>query len=91
MRRIVLGAMVLLVLGIDSGRAQGDDPVARGEYLFRAANCQSCHTDVKNKGELLAGGRALGATTTSSPPCATGGRPTAAITIRRFPIPPTPR
>ncbi len=59
MRRIVLGAMVLLVLGIDSGRAQGDDPVARGEYLFRAANCQSCHTDVKNKGELLAGGRAL--------------------------------
>jgi mono/diheme cytochrome c family protein len=35
------------------------DPVARGEYLFRAANCQSCHTDAKNKGKLLAGGRAL--------------------------------
>jgi mono/diheme cytochrome c family protein len=35
------------------------DALARGEYLFRAANCQSCHTDEKNQGELLAGGRPL--------------------------------
>ena len=59
LRRAALGAMVWLVLGMVGARAQNDDLVARGEYLFRAANCQSCHTDVKNKGELLAGGRAL--------------------------------
>jgi mono/diheme cytochrome c family protein len=36
-----------------------DDPVARGEYVFRAGGCYSCHTDVKNKGPALAGGRPL--------------------------------
>ncbi|RMD62361.1 MAG: hypothetical protein D6826_07560 [Alphaproteobacteria bacterium] len=35
------------------------DPVARGAYIFRAAGCLACHTDVKNKGAPLAGGRAL--------------------------------
>lgn len=34
------------------------DPV-RGLALFSAAGCQGCHTDVKNKGKLLAGGRAF--------------------------------
>ena len=33
--------------------------VARGEYLFRAAGCASCHTDVDNEGPYLAGGRAI--------------------------------
>lgn len=32
---------------------------ARGEIVFAAGNCTSCHTDLKNKGPLLAGGRAL--------------------------------
>ena len=31
----------------------------QGEYLFRAAGCAGCHTDEKNKGAPLAGGRAL--------------------------------
>ena len=31
----------------------------RGAYLFIAADCMACHTDVKNKGALMAGGRAL--------------------------------
>lgn len=31
----------------------------RGAYLFAAANCGGCHTDVKNRGALLAGGRPL--------------------------------
>jgi len=46
---------------IGRGAAQtGDDsPQARGEYVFKAAGCQGCHTDEKNKGEFLAGGRAL--------------------------------
>ncbi len=35
------------------------DPVADGAYLIRAAGCVSCHTDHKNDGEMLAGGRAL--------------------------------
>lgn len=33
--------------------------LAHGAELFAAAGCQGCHTDVKNKGALLAGGRAL--------------------------------
>ena len=35
------------------------DAVSRGEYLFTAADCTSCHTDIKNSGLVLAGGRAL--------------------------------
>lgn len=31
----------------------------RGAYVFAAAGCAGCHTDVKNRGALLAGGRAL--------------------------------
>ncbi len=42
-----------------SPMAPDADAVKRGEYLFRASGCQSCHTDEKNKGELLAGGSAL--------------------------------
>lgn len=36
-----------------------DDASQQGEYLFRAAGCANCHTDEKNKGMALAGGRAL--------------------------------
>lgn len=36
-----------------------EDLVRRGEYVFRAAGCTSCHTDRKGKGEFLAGGRPL--------------------------------
>jgi len=32
---------------------------SRGEYLFNAAGCAACHTDVDNDGPPLAGGRAL--------------------------------
>lgn len=38
--------------------AQTGNP-ARGELVFAAGNCMFCHTDLKNKGPLLAGGRAL--------------------------------
>jgi len=33
--------------------------IERGRYLFDAAGCLGCHTDKKNKGRALAGGRAL--------------------------------
>lgn len=45
--------------------AQGADPpgpagqVERGAYVFDAAGCFACHTDLKGKGAPLAGGRAL--------------------------------
>ncbi|HZT20920.1 MAG TPA: cytochrome c [Dongiaceae bacterium] len=41
--------------------AGAPDPQAaqRGAYIFAVAGCAACHTDVKNKGPLLAGGRAL--------------------------------
>jgi mono/diheme cytochrome c family protein len=39
--------------------ASSEGDPARGEYLFKAAGCKGCHTDVKNKGELLAGNRPL--------------------------------
>lgn len=33
--------------------------VRRGEYVYRAAGCESCHTDREGNGASLAGGRAL--------------------------------
>lgn len=39
--------------------AADDAAVKRGEYLFSAADCISCHTDTKHKGAFLAGGPAL--------------------------------
>jgi len=39
--------------------AEHDAEVRHGAYVFHAAGCFSCHTDVKNKGAPLAGGRAL--------------------------------
>ncbi len=54
--------LVLLSIAVKTARAavdEGDTPEARGKYIFHAAGCQSCHTDEKNKGALLAGGPAL--------------------------------
>ncbi len=41
-----------------SAFADAPDP-ARGKYLLAAGGCAACHTDKKNKGRPLAGGRAL--------------------------------
>jgi mono/diheme cytochrome c family protein len=53
-----------LILWTLSGVALAQQPdtaaVKRGEYLFNAGGCLGCHTDTKNNGVLLAGGRALG-------------------------------
>lgn len=53
--------VALLLLGVPgvAAAADSDTPAERGEYIFHAAGCESCHTDEKNKGALLAGGRAL--------------------------------
>lgn len=44
---------------VSAAAASEDEAVARGAYLFRAANCLGCHTDRAAKGAPLAGGRAL--------------------------------
>lgn len=49
---------VLLLALIGSPLAfPADDPAGRGEYIFRAAGCLSCHTE--REGEELGGGRAF--------------------------------
>lgn len=52
-------AVVLLWLVIATSPVLADDARQHGEYLFRAAGCATCHTDEKNHGVPLAGGRAL--------------------------------
>jgi mono/diheme cytochrome c family protein len=47
-------AMAASALAQDAATA-----VERGDYLFSAAGCGGCHTDVRNYGQALAGGRAL--------------------------------
>ncbi len=39
--------------------AAEEEAAKRGEYVFNAAGCAGCHTDVLTKGPLLAGGRLL--------------------------------
>jgi mono/diheme cytochrome c family protein len=53
-------AAVMLWLAVATAPAGAADAgTQQGEYLFRAAGCAGCHTDEENKGEPLAGGRAL--------------------------------
>lgn len=61
-RRIPKGFAAVLFSALAAGDARGaTDPaqLERGAYIFIAADCQTCHTDVKNKGAPMAGGRAL--------------------------------
>ena len=57
--------IVLMILAITSTSASaeeaGPDPaiLEKGRYLFDAANCYACHTDVDKDGPPLAGVRAL--------------------------------
>jgi mono/diheme cytochrome c family protein len=44
---------------VQAARMGASEAVVRGGYVLRAAGCLSCHTDSKNKGPPLAGGRAL--------------------------------
>ena len=51
-------AIATAILGVAIGAAQAQD-LGRGEYLFGAAGCAGCHTDVAAKGPALGGGRAF--------------------------------
>jgi mono/diheme cytochrome c family protein len=68
MRWVVALAVVVLIAalawlfvpwgGAPPEIAATGDP-ARGEYVLRLGGCITCHTDQKNRGAFLAGGRAL--------------------------------
>src|SRR6516225_7525758 len=67
-RKLTLGAAGLaalacaLILKPQAPAAAAPEPqgdAVRGAYVFAAADCKSCHTDHKNNGPLLAGGRAM--------------------------------
>jgi len=53
-------ALVLALALLAAAAARADQAqLDRGAYLFSAADCGACHTNVKEKGPLLAGGRPL--------------------------------
>ncbi len=52
--------LILLLLVLTPADALAEaDAIERGEYIFNAAGCAGCHTDLKGNGPLLAGGRPL--------------------------------
>jgi mono/diheme cytochrome c family protein len=59
--KALVSFFVLMAALVGSSTARGQDVAAieRGKYIYTAAGCQGCHTDAKNKGAPLAGGRAL--------------------------------
>lgn len=61
LRRTAQLAAVLVSLSAAAGAQEvaADAAVERGEYVFHAAGCYGCHSDVKGKGAPLAGGRRL--------------------------------
>lgn len=59
-RRGLLGVVFVLVAWASGTEAaQKESAVTRGQHLFRIAGCAACHTDAKNGGAFLAGGRAF--------------------------------
>ena len=59
---IAIGTVVLvsLILAFPARVSAADAAtLERGAYIYAAAGCQACHTDSKNEGPVLAGGRAL--------------------------------
>lgn len=56
-RAVVSGLLVLFAAS--PAPAAVDPGLQRGEYLYRISGCENCHTDRKNKGATLAGGRRL--------------------------------
>jgi len=58
--RLVASSLILVVVSVSPVPAVADDAaIARGAYIFAAADCAACHTDVKDHGAPLVGGRAL--------------------------------
>lgn len=58
-RSFAAGLLAIGLLAPGFSFAAKSDNIERGRYLFDAAGCLGCHTDKKNKGTPLAGGREL--------------------------------
>jgi mono/diheme cytochrome c family protein len=59
-RTLVAALIATAVIAISaSARAADQAQIDRGAYIFTVADCGACHTNVKEKGPLLAGGRPL--------------------------------
>lgn len=56
---IVLTLFSALLVALPALGASSEDAIARGKYIFDAADCVACHTDTANQGAPLAGGRRL--------------------------------
>ncbi|MGB5582456.1 MAG: cytochrome c [Gammaproteobacteria bacterium] len=57
---IVLLLFAFMFMGASADENGPDQSaIEKGRYLFHAANCYACHTDVDNDGAPLAGGRQL--------------------------------
>jgi mono/diheme cytochrome c family protein len=54
-----LSALILLSGQSSQAASIQQVDITRGQYIFKASGCAGCHTDVKNKGPFIAGGRAL--------------------------------
>src|SRR5437667_6600211 len=50
---------LLVLVSPSAGGAPDPTAAERGAYIFDAADCVGCHTDAKNNGARLAGGRPL--------------------------------
>ena len=57
-RRITAGALGMAV-AMAVGSASAEQTMSRGEYIYRLAGCENCHTDREHDGPRLAGGRKL--------------------------------
>jgi mono/diheme cytochrome c family protein len=58
-RGLFLTVAILLAMALPAALAADQAAIERGAYIFDAADCVGCHTDAKNNGKRLAGGRAL--------------------------------
>ena len=59
MRSTVVFLFLLPALTSAAAAEAVPDAVRRGEYIFYAGACDSCHTDHPNQGDFLAGGRRM--------------------------------
>ncbi|HXP32234.1 MAG TPA: cytochrome c [Stellaceae bacterium] len=57
--RHAAAAALILAFALAQAARADEAAVERGAYIFAAAGCVSCHTDVKHHGTPLAGGRPL--------------------------------
>ena len=55
----LLAALTLALPAVAANNEQEKGDATRGAYVLRLGGCVACHTDAKNKGAPLAGGRAL--------------------------------